>query len=143
MKIASRQFGEIDVAEERVFFFPAGLYGFRDDRRYVVLEIGGPFQYLQSVDDGNVGFVIADPTRFFSDYRPEIAAADLAEVELANLDEAVVMVIAVVPDDFRDTTVNLQAPLVFNPHKRLGRQVILGAPDYGIRRRIFWPQADR
>lgn len=140
MKITTRQFGEIEVAEDSVFFFPAGLYGFRDERRFLVLDMGGPFQYLQSVEDGDVGFVLADPTKCFSDYQPEIGPTDLAEIELADLAEAVVMVIAVVPEDFRDTTVNLQAPVVFNPHKRLGRQVVLGAPGYGFRRRIF-PEA--
>ncbi len=125
MKIMTRQFGELEIAEERVFFFPAGLYGFRELRRFVVLDMGGPFQYLQSVEDGDMGFVLADPTRFFSNYQVEMGPADLAEIEINDLTEAVVMVIAVVPEDFRNTTVNLQAPVVFNPL------------DYGFRRRIF------
>jgi flagellar assembly factor FliW len=42
-----------------------------------------------------------------------------------------------VPKDVRKMTANLQAPLVINPKKRLGKQVIVASPEYTTKHSIL------
>jgi flagellar assembly factor FliW len=55
--------------------------------------------------------------------------------DLTDNSNIATLVIATVPDDFKDTTVNMKAPVVINKTRRLAAQVIL--PDYEFRRRLY------
>lgn len=139
MRINTRLLGEIDIDEAIVFTFPEGLLGLEGLRRFFLVEPapGSPWKYLQSVEDGNVTFVVADPFVVCTSYVPRLPAVDLADIGLSEDSEAALLVIAVVPEDTRDTTVNLRAPLVFNPAAQLGRQVILEDDQYAVKNRVF------
>ena len=140
MILETSRFGRLDVPEEKILTFSDGLYGFGDCHRFIVLEIGGGIpglKWLQSVDDGALAFVIADPAVFWPNYRPEVPKADLAEMGLRSVEEGIVMAVCSVPETPRGMTANLQAPLVINPADRKGRQVVLSSPEYGLKNRVF------
>lgn len=127
------------VPAEKILQFPGGLFGFKDTRRFLVSAVpgtGDAFTFLHCIDDPAVGFTLADPRVFFADYAPRATAADLEEVGLEGPEQAIWLVIATVPQDFRQTTVNLKAPLLINPFRRLAKQVIL-AEDYAVRQPLF------
>lgn len=136
--VQTRLFGELEVAEDDVFLFPSGLYGLRGLRRFAFLAAHpeSPLRYMQSLDDGDISFVVLDPAGVLPDYRPEIPAEERASLSLDD-SEGVLLVIAVVPDDVREATVNLRAPLLLNPATRTGKQVILPDDRYPIRQRLF------
>lgn len=125
---------------DKVFEFSAGLYGFPNLKRYVVEEIPGGgdiFKQLISVDDPTVGFTLVFPNALFPEYAPDIPAEDLKAVDAEGPEQVMLYAIANVPDQFRDATANLRAPILFNPFTRKGRQVILADDRYRTRERLF------
>ncbi len=137
MTILTRDFGEMELDSKAALEFRAPVLGFEDLRRFVVLsddEAGPGLMWLQSLEKQDVCFIMLDPQEIGLDYAPEISRED---AELLDLKEApVVRVLAVVPPNFMDTTVNLKSPILINPARRWGAQVVLDA-DYPIRMRLF------
>lgn len=135
---------EVSSVEDKVFTFPEGLLGLPDLHRFLLAEfpgLGGVAWHLQSVEEPAVQFLIVNPVPFFPDYRPDVGEADLAPIGLGAVSDGLVMVIATVPEDYRQMTVNLRAPLLFNPLRRLGRQIVLGDDKYAIRTPVFRAEA--
>ena len=66
------------------------------------------------------------------DYRVEIRQGDRAALELDDERSALIYVI-LNRGDGGGLTVNLQGPLVFNPIRRLGRQLVLTSSRYPVR----------
>ena len=58
-------------------------------------------------------------------------------IGLDELGKGVVMVIMTVPKDVMEITANLQGPVILNPDKRKGKQVVLADPKYETRQRLF------
>lgn len=126
--------------EEKAFEFSPGLYGFPDVKRYLVTDVPGGgdiFKLLVALDQPDLGFTLVHPNAFFPDYVPDIPDDEVRDLGGAGPDDMLVMCIANVPSQFKDSTANLKAPLVFNPHTRKARQVILADDRYSTRHRLF------
>jgi flagellar assembly factor FliW len=65
---------------------------------------------------------LVSPRRYLPQYQLRVARRDLAPLQLADYGSA--KVLAVVGKRDRGLTLNLRAPLVINPERRLGRQVL-------------------
>ncbi|NLJ99998.1 MAG: flagellar assembly protein FliW [Clostridia bacterium] len=140
MKITTSRFGELEIPGEKVITFPWGLPGFEGLRGFVLLPVEDtpPFSWLQSVEDSHTAFLLVDPFLFFKDY--EISLTDQLRKELLVEDKshAFVQVIATIPgENIQDMTVNLVGPVVINPKRNLGKQIILENTCYGTRHPIF------
>lgn len=135
MKIATRDFGELEINAQEVISFKQPIFGFERLHDYVLLyddSVGNSIIWLQSVEDSKVCFVIIDPDALPHSYRPELAAETLSQLEIDDLSDLVVRVIAVIPDDFACATVNLKSPVIINIRLRCAAQVMLDG-DYPIR----------
>jgi flagellar assembly factor FliW len=139
VEVSTKRFGIVEVDEDRILCFPEGLIGFPEYRRFIVLDLdkGGFLKWLQSVDEESLGFVIIDPRVPYVDYDPVFAPADLQCLEAASSDELVLLSVVTVPGDVKQMTANLLAPLVVNPAKRLGKQVIISDPQYTTKHQVF------
>jgi flagellar assembly factor FliW len=137
--VETKRFGVLQVREDRIITFPEGLPGFPGQRRFVLVDLqeDSPLKFLQSVDDPDLAFLVAEPLTFFPDYRVLVQPEDLAPIALDAPERGMVVAIVSVPEDFREATVNLRAPVVINPERSLARQVILEREDYGIRTPLF------
>ena len=127
----SRRFGSYDVPAERLLTFPDGLIGFRDARRFVLLDsprADSPFRCLVCVDFPELGFVVCDPLRLWPGY-----AADLPPAEGGRVEDRAVLAIVTVPQDPREMTANLLAPLVFDCTTRTGQQILLEGERFSTR----------
>lgn len=145
MRIATTRFGEIDIDPDRIITFPRGFVGFPSWRRFVLLphRDSSPFWILQSVDEPDLAFVVIDPREAVPDYVVRVPAAHLADVAIESsqdVERAVVLALVTLRGDPPTATANLKAPLVINPSRRLGVQVILDGSAYAIRHPIL-PQA--
>lgn len=139
IKIKTTRFGEIEVKEKDVLELPAGLIGFPELKRYVLLDHDkeSPFKWLQSLDDGAIAFVLINPLLFKPDYTVEVSEAEVADLAIEDERDAVISVIITMPSNPQNMTANLKAPLVFNLKNRKGRQVILNNPEYTTRHNIM------
>lgn len=134
MIIKTRDFGEEEISEEVIIDFPNGIYAFEEDHRFVLLSPCGEDKYpmwLQSVDNPNLCFIVFDPREFVSDYSVELDKETTALIDGrgAELD---FLCMAVVPDEYINTTINLKSPIVINSAAKKGVQVI-AAENYPLR----------
>ena len=139
VKFRTTRFGELDLPPERIFEFPQGLIGFSEVRRFALVENpkGGPFEWLQAVEFPDLAFVVTDPLFFFPEYRVPVRVEDLKGIGAESVNDAVVVVILVVPRDPRGITANLQGPVVINLRTRMGCQLVLDVPGYTTSHPIF------
>ena len=138
-KISSTRYGDIEVADDKIIEFPLGLAGFEDLRRFAFLhpESDQPKYYiLQSMEDADVAFTIADPAVFGFSY--EITLDDALNGVLAQADtpEAVaddaVLVILAKDNDSAPLRAVLKAPLILNLKTRRGVQHTFTRLDYTL-----------
>lgn len=128
MKYTSSRFGTFEMTEESVLTFPSGLMGFPESRRYVILDhdTEAPFKWLQSLDEPALAFVIIDPDLVLTNYRVEVSAEVMAEVQVQGEDDLSTAVILTIPsDNAAHITANLRGPLLMNPRTRLCKQLVL------------------
>jgi flagellar assembly factor FliW len=137
MQIITSRFGPLRIDDEDVLDFPAGVYGLEDCRRWVLLadDENPAVCWLQSVERPEVALALASPRRFVPDYQARIARRELAELCASDLKEAELLV--VVGRSGEGLTLNLKAPVVIDPERRLGRQVVVNGQfpvSYPLRR---------
>jgi flagellar assembly factor FliW len=117
--------------------FAAGLPGFPDVRRFVLVRLGdetSPFSMLRSIDDGtDVEFVVTHPGLFFPDYEPEIDDDIANRLSLTSADDALLLVIVTVATPISASTANLLGPIVVNRHTRAAAQAVLSNSGYATR----------
>lgn len=140
MKIITRDFGEQEVDESKIISFPEGIIGFEDSKKYALLcPLGdGVFpMWLQSVDGKEPCFVVYDPMEIYSDYQFEISDE---EQQLLKIDEDSpyrCLAVAIVPEDYKKTTINLRCPIVVNTKERIAAQVILAEQHYEFKAPVY------
>ncbi len=134
-RLTTPRFGEVVYTKGDLYRFPKGLVGLPSLQRFVMLTLdeSGIFRCLQSVDDPAHAFVVVDPILARADYRVPIDAAAAEEIGLVDLADAVVLAIAVVPEDVTRMTVNLRGPLLINSRTKTGYQLVHSDTEYGVR----------
>jgi flagellar assembly factor FliW len=134
VNIATTRFGLVPACETDVINIPEGLLGFRSFIHYVLLPdpLVTGLSWLQSVTAPELAFGLVAPPMAVGDYRVEIRQGDRAALELDDERSALIYVILNRAEG-GGLTVNLQGPLVFNPTRRLGRQLVLTSSRYPVR----------
>lgn len=133
MLLNTRHFGEIHIEDEKILNFPDGLPGFEELTKYIILENpdeGVPFQWLQSIEDGEIAFVIINPFIFKSDYDFQIPKNAVEKLEIQAPEDVNIFSIVIVPEDISKMTANLQAPLIINTKNNKGKQIIIDDGKY-------------
>jgi flagellar assembly factor FliW len=133
VNIITTRFGPIQASESEIIRIPDGLVGFRAFTQFVLLpdpEVAG-LVWLQSVTAPELAFGLIAPPLAISDYRVELRPGDRTALELDEERQALTYVI--LNRGEAGLTVNLQGPLVFNPARRLGRQLVLTSSRYAVR----------
>ena len=135
MRITTTRFGEIEVDPDTVITFPKGMPGFENCTRYKLLhEEGRPLiQWLQSLDDPDLSFSVADPSDFNIYYEFSLSDQEAAEIGLGETGNTAVFMMLYKPDHDlpadhidpvlrKDVRANAATPLVINTHNRVGIQ---------------------
>lgn len=130
----------VEVAASRTLIVEEGLFGFDGKERFVLMPQAkgeaSPFLWLQSLDDPDLAFLCIDPRFFRPDYVPLLPPSEW-EALGTTPDEAVILVLVVVPEDPKEMTANLLGPLVFSPKTRRGRQVVSQDPNHRVRHKVL------
>jgi flagellar assembly factor FliW len=130
--------------ETPVIEMAAGLPGFPDARRFVLVEwgeAGSPFSLLRSLDHESLEFLVAAPVVLFPDYAPELDDAHADSLELTRAEDALVLVLVTVAERAEDATANLLAPIVINLTTLRAAQIVLPlAPVEDLRRPLWLAQ---
>ncbi len=113
-----------EIARDAVRF-PTGLPGFEACRSFVLMQndVLGPLQLLKAVEGPAASFLVIDPRRVLPEYRCELSQADRHRLGVA--DAATLLWLVLVTIELDGTiTANLRAPVVINPNRMIGQQVV-------------------
>jgi len=125
LKIKTSRFGEINVSENDLIYLPEGLIGFSTLNHFALInDKGSDFKWLQSLDEDEFAILIARPD-FLPDYKVDISKYDAESIKLVDTKNAVFFVIVTIPEDVKNMSVNLQAPLILNLKDKIAKQVVL------------------
>ena len=110
--------------------FPDGIPGFEACRRFVLLtaDAMAPLQRLEAIEGPAAAFLGIDPRLVLASYRCRLTAADLRALGAES--ETTLLWFAIISAEADGTLVaNFRAPIVINPQRMIGRQVL---PDDGL-----------
>lgn len=136
MKLQTKYFGEIEYDADDCFAFPNGLYGFEEEKEFLLIPFEGSqatLLCLQSTRTSGLAFILMDPFSLQADYCPVLQAAELSALGVEHSDELCYYVMCVVRQPISESTLNLKCPVAIHPTTRVSMQVILESDTYGMR----------
>jgi flagellar assembly factor FliW len=143
MNLNTSRFGELEIESTDIIEFVHGIPGFEEYKQYVILELeDSPFAYLQSVEKGELAFIVVEPFVFFPQYEFDIPEIALEELRIRSGQEVLIRSIVSAKDKLENATLNLVAPIVINSEQRLGKQVILTNTEYSTRHKVVSKEPD-
>lgn len=134
------RFGKIECSQEDVVTFVDGILGFDNLRAFVLIQHreGSPFRWLQSLEDGNLAFLVVDPGTYVADYAPLMPDSAATDLELLEDTPRLVYTIVTIPRGKpEEMTLNLAGPIVINGENRKAKQIVLEDQAFPIRHRVF------
>jgi flagellar assembly factor FliW len=139
MIVNTKYFGEMDVKDDDKIRFPEPIPGFEALSDFVIIRFyddSDSILCMQSIDDHDLAFVIMNPFYVVKNYTPSINAEDMAAIKAKDDTPVSFYAIAVVHDDWNNSTVNLKCPIVINTKDGLAKQVIMDDTSYSMRHPI-------
>jgi len=129
----------IDYLESDIIRFEAGLPGFEKLRRFLLVddEQYAPFEWLYSVDEPDVRFVLVNPVLFRPDYAPRVTRDHLDSLGVRRKEDLRLLSIVTLHPDFHCSTANLAGPILINIADRVGMQLVLDDSRYSVREPIL------
>jgi flagellar assembly factor FliW len=110
--------------DKLVVEFPSGIPGFESHRRFVLIASAdlSPLGCLKAVGGSDVSFLVMDPRLLFFNYDLTLSEFERARIGAGADDPLLWLTIVTVTE--KEATANLRAPVVINPAKMIGCQVI-------------------
>lgn len=142
MLIKTRYFGEIDLAEDKIITFDSGLMGFEEYKKYTLLfdsdeEGEHVISWLQSCEEESLALPVMIPTYVMPDYNPIVDDEAISDIGEWKDEDLSVLVTVTVPQDAKQMTTNMKAPIIINAATRKGCQAVAENPDYQIKYLVY------
>lgn len=133
MRVESKRFGIIEMADTDVIHFPAGIVGFPNENDFVIVGHSDFIAFLQSVRTPDLALPLVSAHVLAHDY-PDVSLEWPAEQNGLGprIEELAVTVVLSAPRG-QPATVNLMAPIIVNVVTRRGAQVFLEGSKYTTR----------
>ena len=137
MKTDTKYFGEIEYEKDELLTFPKGLYGFEDERSFLLLPFAenGTLFSLQSVKTPQLAFILMDPFSLDGGYAPVLQEEELRFLNVERSEELFYYVMCVVKDPVAESTVNMRCPVAVNDDGK-ALQVILEDASWHMRHQL-------
>ena len=136
LRFVSSRFGTLEIDQDAVIQFPAGLIGLGGaSYALVATDPTAPFAWLHSVDDPDVALPVTNPWLHYGDYEVELSDADTERIGAQDPSQVDIWVTVRATGELSDFSCNLRAPIVV--WKGRGHQVINEAPDAPVRAPLF------
>ena len=118
-QIPTRQFGLLEYDPGTVVEFSAGLPGFEDQTRFVLVErpAVAPILFMQSLDLPDLCFLTAPLSALDAGYELAVTPEDETRLGLASHEEMLCLAILSAPEN-GPLTANLLAPVLINLRTR-------------------------
>lgn len=127
VRFETSRFGELEVSEDKIIYFPEGIPGFREIKRYILMDYKDtPLKWLQAIDDPDIAFIVIEPNYLFPDYSVRIDESIENLLKLKSSDDAAILLIIRVEDE--KIIPNINGPLIINAETKIGMQIVLDKP---------------
>lgn len=139
MRLKTKYFGEIECPEEDKLYFPAGLFGFEEEKEFFLLPFEGSEGGLlcfQSAATPGLAFVAMNPFSLKPDYAPVLTSGELEDMGVERSEDLCFYTLCVVRSPVSESTVNLRCPVAINDRTRRAVQVILEDDAYSMHHRL-------
>ena len=142
MFIKTRYFGEINLGEEKIITFENGLIGFENYTTYTLLYDSDKkeetdLMWLQSTEEQSLALPVINPLNVKPDYNPSVDKELLSSLGTLTDDNICILLTVTVPEDIKQTAVNLKAPLIINSETRKGCQIIVDNKEYSVKYNLY------
>jgi flagellar assembly factor FliW len=142
MKINSTRFGTLDIEDQKIIGFPAGIIGFPEEKGFVLIHHGNSdaIAWLQSVRTPELALPVVGAHQFAPSY-PDVSLVEAARqvgLEGSSDDMTALVVLCATPG--APSTVNLAAPIIVDAAKWLGAQAILEGTRFTTREMFVLPE---
>lgn len=127
MQLETAHFGVIDINEDDFIYFPEGIPGFENSKKYALIgnDTGeAVFFWLQSIDMPELCFVVTDPFMVYDGYGVDVDDEDVELLKITDTNKVLSLTIVIIPEDINEIRVNLKAPILINMEKKVGKQII-------------------
>ena len=127
MNIETKFLGTVEIKEQDILTFEAGLPGFPNAKKFTLLPLDAdlPLVVLQSIEHQGISFVLAYPFAFKKDYTFDIGEEEKIDLRIEDEENIIAYSILTLKETFQESTMNLLAPIVINTAKKLGKQIVL------------------
>ena len=136
--ISSLVLGDVEVTDDVIMSFLAPLWGFPRHGEFALLPAARDgLWWLQSMSDGGVTFLLADPFVLDAEYGVDLGETERAALHIEQPSDALGLVMLTLPATTSEqATGNFRAPLVFNVGRRVAMQVVSRDDKHELRRAV-------
>lgn len=123
ISVPTQRFGTVTRANSDVITFPAGIFGFELNLRWLLLgdRSHGGLYWLQNVEDSSLSLPITDPRELVQGYALHVRRRQLTSI-WRNTEPLIVM--SVLTEYEGELCLNLRNPIAINPQRQIGAQVV-------------------
>lgn len=138
MLIQTKFHGTLKIQQDQTWNFPKGIPGFEDENEFAILPIedNEVFQVLQSTKNSAVAFIIVNPYMLIEDYTFKVDEPTINLLDIKKETDVFILSVVSVKEPFEISTVNLQAPLIFDSTTRKAKQMILNDDKFSMHQPI-------
>ncbi|BBH23907.1 flagellar assembly factor FliW [Paenibacillus baekrokdamisoli] len=130
----------LDFLQGQVIQLKGSILGFENCNAFSisVVEENRHFAHLQSMEQGDIGFLVVSPFTFYPEYWLEIEEKDNKQLDIQSHEDVVVLSIVTTGKTFSESTMNLLAPIILNISNGRGKQIVLPPKSkYGTKEPLF------
>ena len=141
MLVQTKFFGEIDLPEEKIVTLERGLIGLEQYKKYTILydceKEEANISWFQSVEEPTLALPVIKPWLVKEDYDPVVEDELLTGLGDLTEENLVILLTMTVPEDIKQMSVNLMAPIIINADTRKGTQIVVENVDYEVKYKIY------
>ncbi len=139
MIVNTKFLGDIQIEEKDIISFDNGIPGFMDLHKFVLLPVEGnpSLYYMQSIDEAAICFITISPFMIVEDYEADISEETIEKLDITKVEDVSLLAILTIPDNIKEITANLQAPLVINNTNNKAFQEILNNDNYCVKYKLY------
>lgn len=138
MKIQTKFHGKLEIQPDQTWSFPKGMPGFEDEKEFVLLPVEGNnlFQVLQSTTTHDIAFIVASPYTLIEEYSFVVDEPTINLLDIEKEEDVFVLAVLSLKEQIDLSTINLQAPLIFQKNTKKAKQMILNDNTFSLRHPI-------
>lgn len=142
MRVQTKFFGEVDLADDKILDFPNGIIGFENFNKFAILydidnNSEARISWLQSLEEPTLALPVIDPLAIVPDYAPMIEDELLKPLGNPADEDLLFLLVLTVPSDMKKVTANMKAPVIISTETRQGIQIIADNADYPVKFNVY------